>query len=136
MTERFWNTGLREPWATADLFSIDELWVAARNGARNRLVVAEGAVDWDLTDYRRVEMYTLDGERAPTRHLAKRYRKRSLAHGHFLGRSAPTVVTIWEQEDTPPETPLELVMVAEAYAEEGSDLALPVIEKTQAVSTQ
>lgn len=116
---------------TTGLFSIAELWTAARARGENRPAVGEGEVDWNLVDYRRSELYTLDGALGPLGHLEGVYRKRALAQSHYVNGSFAALLTTWDGKEPRAETPIELLMISRAYADSASQSALPYIEALQ-----
>lgn len=106
---------------TVGLFSIESIWRAARAQDQNRPAVTNGAFDWELVDYRRTEMHTLDGERPPTAHLTDPYRKRALVQTHYVNGSLSNVLNLLDDLSEPPETPIELLIAAWSRADSGID---------------
>lgn len=113
---------------TTGLFSIEELYAAARTLEHHRPNAA-GSIDWNLVDYRRSELYSLDDAPPPLQFVPDAYRNRTLAHAHHVNNSIPSALRIWE--DAPLETPLEIAMAAHAYAGAGDDRALRMAEELE-----
>jgi len=111
-------------------FTIADLEKASRKRGEERLQVADGEVNWEMTDENRIMMYVAEERKAPELEwLTAQQRLRAKAYNHFLNGQLKAAYELWEQQSRSPEYPFEIAMVAETMADIGKTETLELTEK-------
>lgn len=117
------------------LFMADELRASAVDLNAHRPEHLEGHIDWDLVEEQRIHMTLLLEQ--PIRNIdtfPEDRQHRARAVGEFVSDDVEAALKEWRAQSREPIYPLELMLVAEGLADEGSDEALKYIEALRATS--
>jgi hypothetical protein len=111
--------------------AIDELHRAAKELKSERPELANGEIDWNRLEERRLDIY-IDGNHqppAPPRDFSSDERNRFRAMGEFLKGNRRGGLAFWQAQAREPETINELAFVSEALADAGDARAERYIEQ-------
>jgi hypothetical protein len=101
----------------------------------SRPVVTGGDLDWDAVEDRRVTSYLAEGDdppmspqrpREPDALKHRRFRVASMAH--LIRGNSAIALEQWKKQPRPPSDLTERLFLAGAYADQGSDEAIPHLE--------
>ncbi len=112
-------------------FAIDELHHAARELKSQRPELANGEIDWNRLEERRLDIYLVGNRQpppAPTT-FSSDERNRIRAMGEFLKGNRRGGLALWQAQSREPETINELAFVSEALADAGDAGADRYIEQ-------
>jgi hypothetical protein len=114
-------------------FDSMEVMATARARGEGRPEV-HGDVDWGRVDDERITFRTSEAESgAPPHDLRPAQRLRAAAQAQYLAGQWASVVELWQGQGKEPEDPTELVIVAEAMAEQGDEGALRYADALRAL---
>jgi hypothetical protein len=116
----------------SDGFNTTAILAIAKARGEGRPAI-DGDVDWGLVEDRRITFRTselvqeqfLDG-------LSPQQIARATAQEHYLAGQWQDGLAMWRSQGREPEDPTELAIIGEMLADQGSEAALPYIEKLQA----
>lgn len=114
-------------------FSELDVSTLARLRHEDRPEIAGGPVDWEAVEEQRAAWRTITGQPpAGSPSATPDGRKRLEAYASFGAHDPAGVLAAWGAQPRRPSGALELSMIAEALADQGSDDALPVLDELRA----
>jgi spermidine synthase len=115
------------------LFSVQELEETARARGENRPELSDGSVDWEHVEDQRLAALTADGLQPSQKpYLTADQRQRAAALAYYLSGNLDAALAAWRAQPREPAGPVELMVVAEAVANQGDDAALHYIDQLRA----
>ena len=111
-------------------FSLDDIHKAARARGDHRPRLKDGAIDWDKVEENFLIMFAMDNRQMPPSTVfTKERQQRALAYVQFWSDNPEGSLAAWKAQSRQPTYPMEMAMVAEAFANGGDDSALPFIKE-------
>jgi hypothetical protein len=121
---------------TKSAFIASDVIVLARKRNEQRPAVTGGEVDWDAVEDQQVASFITEGSdppvppTSPNEPQAMRQRRfRMAALAHLLRGNTQQALEMWKKQPRAPRDQIELMFIANAYNEMGSEEAVPLIEK-------
>jgi hypothetical protein len=114
-----------------DVNIVDELHQQAGSRKMHYPAWLDRSVDWQLVIDNNSLLSANMGFQADSRGMADDHQARIAAYNFFNWdqMAADQILQMWSQQDREPQYPLELAMLAEAYAEKGDSRALSLVNQ-------
>lgn len=110
------------------LFKVEDLKALAHLRAEDRPVTIGGEVDWERVEDERVSTSAaVDIPPVALVHYDSERRARTATLAAFVQGNHQKVLSAWRRQSREPTNPVEIAALAEAFADSGSEQALPYI---------
>jgi hypothetical protein len=113
---------------------INDLRAIARQLNAHRPTVTGGEVDWARVNEQYLGMFIFNAYQPPEPEwLTEAQRHRINALVYYLQNQPQAALNEWQQQEQPPQSPLELAIIADALAQAGSEMAPEYIDALRRV---